>query len=70
MHSSVSLSLLFTPSSVFFLKINLSIYLFLAVLGLHCCMRTFSSCGRWAPLFIMVHGLLTAVVSPVAEHRL
>ena len=23
------------------------IYLFMAVLGLHCCMRAFSSCGEW-----------------------
>ena len=34
------------------------IYLFLAALGLHCCMRAFSSCGEWGLLFIVVRGLL------------
>ena len=28
----------------------LNFNLFLAVLGLHCCMRIFSSCGRWGLL--------------------
>ena len=45
----------------FFFLIILSIYLFLAVLGLHCCMG-FS--------LIAVHRLLTAVASLVAEHGL
>ena len=54
----------------FFLKINLFIYLFLAVLGLHFCARAFSSCGERRPLFIVVHGPLTIVASLVAEHRL
>ena len=44
--------------------------LFLAVLGLRCCARAFSSCGEWGLLFIAVHGLLIAVASLVAEHRL
>ena len=48
----------------------LFIYLFLAVLGLHFCARAFSSCGKWGPLFIAVHGPLTIVASLVAEHRL
>ena len=34
----------------FFLLINLFIYLFLAVLGLRCCARAFSSCGKRATL--------------------
>ena len=38
------------------------IYLFLAVLGLHCCVRAFSSCGRGL-LLVVVHGLLIAVAS-------
>ena len=46
------------------------IYLFLAVLGLCFCMRAFSSCGKWGPLFIAVHGPLTIAASLVAEHRL
>ena len=45
-------------------------YLFLAVLGLHCCVRASSSCGEWGLLFVAVHGLLIAVVSLVAEHGL
>ena len=35
-------------------------YLFLAVLGLRCCVRAFSSFGKW--------GLLFVVASLVAEH--
>ena len=35
-----------------FFKINLFIYLFLAVLGLRFCARAFSSCGERGPLFI------------------
>ena len=45
-------------------------YLFLAALGLHCCTPAFSSCGEQGPLFVAVHGLLIAVASLVAEHRL
>ena len=42
----------------------------MAVLGLRFCARAFSSCGKWSPLFIAVHGPLTIVASLVAEHRL
>ena len=49
---------------------NLFIYLFLAVLGLRCCTQAFSSCGKQELLFIVVHRLLTAVASLVAEHGL
>ena len=45
-------------------------YLFLAVLGLHCCVRAFSSCGERGLLFVAVRGLLMAVTSLAAEHRL
>ena len=51
-----------------FLKINLFIYL--ALLGLRCCARAFSSCGERGLLFVAVHGLLLAVASLVAEHGL
>ena len=54
----------------FFFFFNLFIYLFLAALGLRCCAWAFSSCGKWALLFIAVCGLLIAVSSLVAEHRL
>ena len=43
--------------------INLFIYLFMAVLGLRCCARAFSSCGKWGLLFIAVRGLLIVVAS-------
>ena len=50
--------------------VYLFIYLFMAVLGLHFCVRAFSSCGRRGPLFIAVRGPLTIAASLVAEHRL
>uniref|UniRef100_A0A8C9BYV8 NAD(P)H dehydrogenase [quinone] 1 n=1 Tax=Phocoena sinus TaxID=42100 RepID=A0A8C9BYV8_PHOSS len=40
----------------FFFK--LLIYLFMAALGLHCCMWAFSSCSEWGLFFVAVHGLL------------
>ena len=46
------------------------IYLFLSVLGLHFCVRAFSSCGKRGPLFIAVHGPLAVAASLVVEHRL
>ena len=45
-------------------------YLFLAALGLPCCMWAFSSCIEWGLLFVEVHGLLIVVASLVAEHGL
>ena len=42
----------------------------MAVLGLHFCVRAFSSCGKWGPLLITVCGSLTIAASLVAEHRL
>ena len=55
---------------ILFFNINLLIYFFLAVLGLHCCAWAFSSCGERGLLFVAVHGLLIVVASLVAEHRL
>ena len=46
------------------------IYLFLAVLGLRFCARTFSSCSERGPLFIAVRGPPTIAAALVAEHRL
>ena len=43
--------------------------LFLAALGLFCCVWAFSSRGEQGLLFIAVHGLLIVVASLV-EHRL
>ena len=60
-------------SSLFiYLLLNfiLFIYLFLAALGLCCCALAFSSCGEQGLLFVAVRGLLIAVSSLIAEHRL
>ena len=46
------------------------LFLYLAALGLRCCMRAFSSCSKWGLLFIAVRRLLIAVASLVAEHGL
>ena len=48
----------------------LILFLFLAVLGLHCCTQAFSSCSELGLPFIAVRGLLIAVASLIAEHRL
>ena len=59
------------PFILFYLKkIIYLIYLFLAVLGLCCCARAFSSCGERGLLFIAVRGLFIAVASLVEEHGL
>ena len=49
---------------------NKFIYLFLAALGLPCCVWAFSSCGERGLLFVAVRGLLIVVASLVAEHGL
>ena len=54
----------------FFKKIIYFIYLPLALLGLRCYTRAFSSCGEQGLLFIGVRRLLIAVASLVAEHGL
>ena len=55
---------------VFFLRENLFINLFLAVLGLHCFAWAFSSCGRWGLLFVLVPRLLIVMDSLVVERGL
>ena len=59
--------MLFRSDGFFFFLIYLFIYVFLAVLGLPCCTRAFSSCGERGLLFVAVHRLLIAVASLVAE---
>ena len=59
-----------TSLKCLFIYIYKFIYLFLAASGLRCCARAFSSCGKQGLLFLVVHGLLTAVASLVAEHGL
>ena len=61
------------PFLVFFLFLSYYLfyfYLFLAVLGLCCCTRAFSSCGERGLLFVVLRLLLTAAASLVAEHGL
>ena len=66
---TMSITLLSNADECLFIFKNF-IYLFLAVLGLHCCVRAFFSCGERVLLFVAVRGLLTAVASLAAEHRL
>ena len=58
------------PGSLFkscFYFILLYFILFLAVLGLRCCVQAFSSCGERGLLFVVVRRLLIAVAFLVAE---
>ena len=55
---------------LFFKNIYLFVCLFMAALGLRCCPRSFSSCGRRGLLFVAVRGLLIVVASLVVEHQL
>ena len=48
----------------------LFIDLFLVVLGLHCYLQTFSSCGKWGLVSIVMLRLLVVMASLIAEHRL
>ena len=50
--------------------IYLFIIIFLAVLGLRCCVWAFSSCSEWGLLFVVGCGPLIAVASLVEEHGL
>ena len=54
-----------TEGRFFFFNFYLftSFWIFLAVLGLHCCARAFSSCGKWGLLFVVVLRLLVVVAS-------
>ena len=54
----------------FIYKFIYFIYLFLAAVGLCCCVWAFSSCGERGLLIVAVRGLLMAVASLVAEHGL
>ena len=53
---------------LFLYKFIYFIYLFLVVLGFHCCTQAFSSCSKWGLLFIAVRVFLIAVASLVVEH--
>ena len=43
--------------SLFYFLFIICFYLFMAALGLRCCTRAFSSCGKRELLFVAVHGL-------------
>ena len=45
-------------------------YLFMAMLGLHCCMQAFSSAARRGYSAVAMHRFLIVLASLVAEHRL
>ena len=49
---------------------SVAYFFFFNLLCLRCCMRSFSSCGEWGLLFVVVRGLLIVVASLVAEHGL
>ena len=59
-----------SQQAAFFCLFLFFIYLFLAALGLRCCVRAFSSCGKRGPLLVAVRGLLIAVAFLVVEHWL
>ena len=61
---------LFRFSAHFLIGLFLFIYLFMATLGLRCCVRAFSLCSEQGLLFIVVHRLLIALASLVVEHGL
>ena len=52
---------------LYFIRI-FNIYLLMAVLGLHCYTRAFSSCSKQGVLFITVPG--PTVMASLVEHRL
>ena len=60
---------LLSLASVLSLKI-LNLFLFSAVLGLHCCPSAFCSCSECGLSAVAVRGLLVAVASLAVEHRL
>ena len=59
-----------TQHFAIFLPLFYLFILFLAVLGLYCCMKAFSSCREWGYCRVGVGRLLFAVASLVAEHGL
>ena len=62
------LNLFLRISFFFFFFLNKFVYLFLAALGLRCCMQAFSSCGEQGLFFVAVCELFIVVASPVVEH--
>ena len=61
---------LISEPGFFFFFFSKFIYLFLAALGLRCCVRAFSSFSEQGLLFDEVRGVLIAAASLVVEHGL
>ena len=57
------------PSQILFIFFKLFTYLFMAALGLPCCMQAFFSCSEQGLLFVVVCRLLIVVTSLVMEHK-
>ena len=53
-----------------FIYLFICLFVCLAALGLRCCARAFSSCGEQGLFLVAMRGLLIAVASFAAEHRL
>ena len=66
---SVLLFVFFNEGFIYYL-LFIYLFIYLAVLGLHCCARAFSSCSEQGLLFVAACRLLIAVASLVAEHGL
>ena len=63
------LNLLVPHFSFFFINLFVCLFIYGCV-GSFCCPQAFSSCGERGLLFVVVHRLLIAVASLVAEHGL
>ena len=55
---------------LYYFKLFMIIIIILAVLGLRCWVRAFSSCVHWRLPFAVVYGLLIAAASLAAKHGL
>ena len=58
-HLVIFYQLKYNRYSVFYL---IFIYLFMSVLGLHCCVQAFSSCGKGGSSLVAVRGILLLAV--------
>ena len=69
-HSQALLQAYHNSAALFIYFYKFIYFTFGCVLGLRCCARAFSSCGKRGLLFVAVRRLLIAVASLVGEHRL
>ena len=66
LHSDIFVSIFIIP----FLFLMFVCLFIVECTGLHCSVQAFSSCDKRATPFVVVHRLLTAVASLVAERKL